>query len=407
MNTAPEAIVIGGGPVGSSAALHLSRLGVATTVFEEHAEVGVPSHCAGHLSIHSLHNLGLYPLPNGIVENTFSAANFHSSAGTTFSVRLKRPVTCVVNRELLDKLLAEKAQAAGAEYRLRSRVSSLIVENEFVRGVKVKHDGAVESVAAKVVVDAEGVPSRLLKETSLQGLNRAKLVYAVEAEVDNVNNAEADAVEVFVGKDYAPGFYAWLIPRRDGSAKAGLAAKSGNPKELLQRLMFRHPLASRMLRESRIVKIAFHAVTLGGPIPKTYADGFLAVGDVASQVKPTTGGGVIFGLTCAQIAAETVAEAIRKGNVGAGFLQQYQKQCNDKLGFDFGVMLRARRFLDALSDGKIDDALRTCKRLGLGEALADVEEIDFQGKLLVQMLTKPAGAASLVYLLLLYLSANP
>jgi digeranylgeranylglycerophospholipid reductase len=404
MKTVPEAVVVGGGPVGSYTALSLSRLGVATIVFEEHAEIGVPSHCAGHLSIRSLRNLGLYPLPDGIVENTFSRANFHSPAGTTFSVRLKRPVTCAVNRGLFDKLLAEKAEAAGSEYRLSSRVTSLKLNKCFVRGVNVEQNGVVEPVAAKVVVDAEGISSRLIRETGLQRLNGAGLVYAVEAEVDNVANVETDAVEVFVGKNYAPGFYAWVIPRRDGTAKVGLAAKSGNPRELLKRLMFKHPIASRMLSKSGILKTAFHPVTLGGPIPKSYANGFLAVGDVASQVKPTTGGGIIFGLTCAQHAAETVSEAIRRGDVGVDCLQEYQKRCLDELGFDFNVMLRARRFLDLLSDEKIDEVLRTCKRLKLGEALSDVEEIDFQGKLLLQMLTKPAGAAVLAYLLLLYLS---
>jgi digeranylgeranylglycerophospholipid reductase len=407
MKTVSEAVVVGGGPAGSFTAWSLARLGVETTVFEEHAEIGVPSHCAGHLSIRSLRNLGLYPLPDGIVENTFSAANFHSPMGTTFSVRLKRPVTCAVNRELFDKYLAEKAKAAGARYRLNSRVHSLLIEDGFVRGVHVEQANGAEPVAAKVVIDAEGVSSRLLRETGLTRLNRERLVYTVEAEVENVRNVNTDAVEVFLGKDYAPGFYAWIIPRLDGTAKVGLAAKTGNPKELLQRLMLKHPVASRLLAESRILKMTFHSITLGGPIPKTYVNGFIAVGDVASQVKPTTGGGVIFGLTCAQVAAETASEAIRRNDASSSFLQQYQKRCSDKLGFDFSTMRRIRRFLDSLSDEKIDEALRVCKKLGLNQALQDVEEIDFQGKLLLQLLTKPAAAAALAYFLLLYLAANP
>jgi len=67
----PDAIIIGGGPVGSYAALNLAKLGVKVTVFEEHPEIGLPSHCAGHLSIRSLSTMGLYPLPNGIVEKHF------------------------------------------------------------------------------------------------------------------------------------------------------------------------------------------------------------------------------------------------------------------------------------------------------------------------------------------------
>lgn len=407
MKTTSDVVVVGAGPVGCFTAMELAKRGIATTVFEEHDEIGVPSHCAGHLSIRSLKNLGLYPLPDGIVENTFSAAHFYSSLGTKFSVHLKRPVTCAVNRERFEKFLAEKARIAGARFRLNSRVNSLLINDGVVAGVTVEGANGVEKIAAKVVVDAEGISSKLLRETGLSRRNGKKLVYAVEAEVENVHDIETDAVEVFLGKNYASGFYAWIIPRLDGTAKVGLATNMGNPKELLQKLMMQHPIASKRLAQARIQRVAFHSIPLGGIIQKTYADGFLAVGDVASQVKPTTGGGVVFGLTCAQIAAEVASEALRQNDLRSNFLEQYQGRCVDKLGFDLSVMLRVRRFLDSLSDEKIDQALRVCNKLGVGNALEDVEEIDFQGKLFLQLLTKPAVAGALAYFLLLYLSANP
>jgi geranylgeranyl reductase family protein len=408
MKTVSDAIVVGGGPVGSFAALNLARLGAKVTVFEEHAAIGSPSHCAGHLSIRSLRNLGLYPLPGKIVENTFSAANFYSPMGTKLSVRLARPVTCAVNRTFFDKFLAEKAEAAGAHYCLSSRVRSLLIDNGFVKGVNAEQkDTTEEKVSAKIVVDAEGISSRILKQTGLPTLNRDRLVYAVEAEVENVKNVELDAVEVFLGKNYAPGFYAWLMPRLDGTAKVGLATKTGNPRTYLQRLMLKHPVASQQLGTARITRIAFHPMSLGGPILKAYSNGFIAVGDVASQVKPTTGGGVIFGLTCAKIAAQVASEAIRRNDVSSNCLQLYQKRCGDMLGFDFNVMLRMRKFLDSLSDERVDKALRFCARLGLNRTLQNVEEIDFQGQTLLKILKKPAIWATLAYFLMLYLSANP
>ena len=269
MKTASDAIVVGGGPVGSFTALNLARLGAEVTVFEEHAAIGSPSHCAGHLSIRSLRNLGLYPLPGKIVENTFSAANFYSPTGTKLSIRLTRPITCAINRTLFDKYLAEKAEAAGARYCLNSRVQSLIIDNGFVKGVNIEQKGASEEkVSAKIVVDAEGIASRILRQTGLSTLNRDRLVYAVETEVENVKNVELDAVEVFLGKNYAPGFYAWLIPKPDGTAKVGLATKTGNPQEFLRRLMLKHPVASKQLRTAKITRIAFHPISLGGPIPR-------------------------------------------------------------------------------------------------------------------------------------------
>jgi digeranylgeranylglycerophospholipid reductase len=401
-----DAVVVGGGPAGSCAAWELAKRGVEVSVFEEHGAVGIPSHCAGHLSIRSLKNLGLYPLPAGIVENTFSGANFYSPCGVKFAVHLNNPVTCAVNRELLDRFLMAKAEAAGARIHLDARVQSLIVKQGAVKGIKVSERGAAEAlVAAKLVVDAEGISSRLMKQAGLTGLNRERLVYAVEAEVEGVKDVEEHAVEVYLGSEFAPGFYGWLIPRLDGSAKVGLAARWGNPMELLRRLMMRHPVASKQLSKARIARLSFHAITLGGPVVRAYADGFLAVGDCASQVKPTTGGGVVFSLTCARIAAEVAAEALERNDFSSGFLRVYQRRCADVLGFDVRVMLGVRGFVDGLSDAQLDRVLRFAVQVGLERSLRGVEEIDFQGRTLLSVLGKPAVYPVLGYLAALYLSA--
>ena len=407
MKPASDALVVGAGPVGCFTAMSLAKLGVETTVFEEHPEIGVPTHCAGHLSIRSLKALGFYPLPAGIVENTFSAANFYSPDGTKFAVRLSKPVTCVVNRELFDKFLAKKAEAEGAKFSLSTRVHSLAIKDNFVTGVKIDQKDVGESqFLAKIVVDAEGISSRLSRQAGLTPLNCERIVYAVETEMQNVNNLEDEAVEVFVGNNYAPGFYAWVIPRRDGTAKVGLATRRGNPKEFLQRLVCKHPVAMKQLGKAYVKRSDFHCIPLGGPISKAYTNGFLAIGDAASQVKPTTGGGVVFGLKCARIAAEVVHEALEGDDFSAEFLSSYQKRFVDTLSFDINVMLQARRFIDSLSDEKLNNALHFCNRVGLDKVFRDIDEIDFQGQTLLKMLTKPAAVGALAYFLVLHLTAN-
>jgi geranylgeranyl reductase family protein len=401
-----DVIVVGGGPCGSFTALKLARLGATVSVFEEHSEVGVPSHCPGHLSIKGLKDLGLHPLPKETIEDNFSGATFYSPKGNEFSIRFSSPVTCVVNRVLFDKYIAERAKDAGANYQLDSRVESLIIEGSAIKGVAVKQKGKTEKKLAEIVVDAEGISSRMIREAGLATLNRHKLVNGLEAEVENVQDTESDMVEVFLGRNYAPGFYAWLIPKKDGKAKVGLAANTGHPKELLQRLMSKHPVASKRLRNTRILRIALHPITLGGPIDKAYANRFLAVGDAASQVKPTTGGGVVFGMTCARIAAEIADEALRKNDFSSKSLGAYQKLCEQALGFDLKVMLRMRKTLDAMSDSKIDDLIGLCARLGLDKILKNVRDVDFQGQTLLRVLRSPRMLAALGYFFFAYLSAN-
>lgn len=407
MENHSDVIVVGGGPCGSFAALNLAKFGVNINVFEEHSEVGVPSHCPGHLSIKGLKNLGLHPLPSKIVENTFYGVIFHSPKNKEFSVRFSSPITCTVNRVLFDKYIAEMAEKRGALYRLNSRVESLIVERGFVNGVRVKRHGETTQFRAKIVVDAEGTSSRILRLAGLSSLSPSTLVNGVHVEVENVKCVEENCVEVFLSKNYAPGFYAWLIPKGNGKAKVGLAAKTGNPKELLRRLMVKHPAASKKLRKAKILQTAFHPLPLGGPISKVYSNGFLAVGDVASQVKPTTGGGVIFGMSCARVASEIIYEALRRNDFSSEFIRLYQKHCEEIFGFDVKVMLKIRKMLDGMSDEKIDEAISLCKKLNLNEALRSVDEIDFQGKTLLRLLRSPRMLPVLLYSFSLYLSANP
>jgi len=407
MKNISDVIVIGGGPCGSFAALNTQKRHANVTVFEEHEEIGVPSHCAGHLSIEGLRRLGLYPLPSNIVENLFRGATFYSPHGKTFTIRFSSPVTCVVNRILFDKYLAGLAKSVGTFYHMNSRVESLVVENGFVKGVNVEQESRKERFLANVVIDAEGVSARLLKQIRLRTTNSRWVVKGVEAEIENVKDVEADGVEVYLGEDYAPGFYAWLIPTNDGKAKIGLGAKNGNPEKLLQRLIRKHPIASKKLNQARILQATFHVIPLGGPIAKTFFNGILAVGDVASHVKPTTGGGIVWGLTAAGIAANVVCEASSENDFSAEFLGSYQKLCKKTLGFDAQIMREMRRFFDVLSDKQIDDVVGFCARLNLDRVLSSFQDVDFQGRSLLRVARNPRMIAAFIYLLYVYLSANP
>jgi digeranylgeranylglycerophospholipid reductase len=398
----PDIVVVGGGPCGSYAAYTAAKLGAEVLVCEEHEKIGVPEHCAGHLNISSLELLGIR-LPPAAIENEIRGAVFCSPSGKQFVLRCRAPVTYVVNRELFDKHLAELAIKAGVKYRFKSGVKSLILDSGVVKGVALKGE---ERVGANVVIDAEGCSSKLLKKTGLDGLEGSMMVKGAQAEVDCVEDVEEDMVEVYLGNKVAPGFFAWIIPRQDGSAKVGLATRVGNPRDYLRRFMEKHPVASQKLKKSRTVYTSVHPIPLAGPIPKTYSDGFLAVGDAASQVKPTTGGGVIFGLTCAREAGEVACEAVKMQDFSEDFLSRYPSRWKRLVGFDLAAMLRMRRMLDSLSDSRIDGMIDLCRKLGVGSVLEKVGDLDFQGKSLIPMVKYPGALAVISYFLFSWLTST-
>ena len=399
MNEKADIVVVGGGPCGSFSALTAAKLGLEVVVCEEHREIGVPTHCSGHVSLRGLERLELR-LPQEIIENEIKGAVFYSPLGEEFGVRCAFPVILVVNREALDKHLSDLAMRAGVQYLLESRAESFFLDSGFIAGVTVRRRGSKETLRGRVVIDAEGCSSILLKRVGLQTLDRSMVVNAVHAEVDWVGNVSLDTVEVYLGRKFAPGFFAWIIPRKDSSAKVGLATKKGDARAYLRQFMRDHPIASKKLSKSKITRLSLHPIPLGGPVPKTYSNGLLIVGDAASQVKPTTGGGIIFGLLCSKMAGEVAYQGVKNRDYSENSLSRYQSRWKKAAGFDMMVMRRARKLLNHLTDEKIDKIIKLCAKLGIDKSLEEVRDLDFQGKLLIRLIRHPAMSIAALYFLL-------
>ena len=102
------------------------------------------------------------------------------------------------------------------------------------------------------------------------------------------------------------------------------------------------------------VELNIGGVPLAGPMDKTYADGFLVVGDAAGQVDPLTGGGIHITASCARIAGEVAAEAIKEENVSSMFLSKYDELWRNEFEDKLKLSLRYRKMFDKLSDNDIN-----------------------------------------------------
>ncbi len=211
--------------------------------------------------------------------------------------------------------------------------------------LEVEVKGSKENSEAKVVVITTGFGSRLTQRLGLGEIGD----FAMGAQIE-VGIGEVDELEVYFGRGIAPGFFAWLVPTSPGKALAGLLSYR-SPVPYLK--SFLSTLYNGAKIDSTEGKITSGSIPLR-PLPKTYRERVLGVGDAAGQVKPTTGGGIYYGFLCAGIAVDTLDRAFSVGDFSAKRLSQYEKGWKKKLSGEIRIDRYARGFFKRLSDGQIN-----------------------------------------------------
>ncbi|MEM2134902.1 MAG: NAD(P)/FAD-dependent oxidoreductase [Candidatus Jordarchaeaceae archaeon] len=381
--------MIGCGPSGAIASQKAAKKGVKVAIIEEHPHVGLPEHCAGLISTTGFRRLNIN-IPKECILNRVKGATFYSPQGTAFSVSRRNTQAYVVNRPLLDQYLASLAQKENVSLFTGTKV--LAVKMGEIKTLKVSQKRE-QHFTAKVIIDAEGVRGKFVREMGLAPVSRG-IIPGVQIEVKNAQ-VNPEEVEIFLGNKVAPGFFAWMIPTSEDTARVGLGAHH-HALKYLEKFIKNHPIASKKLRRAVPVKKFGGSIILSGPIPKTYADGFLVVGDAAGQVKPTTGGGVIMGGLCAQIAGEVAAQAVTEKNVSGGRLSAYQKKWKKLLSREFNSMLLARKILNRMDDRTLNRLFETLTKREFHRVIEEVGDMDFESEVIRKILLKPTLSISIL-----------
>jgi geranylgeranyl reductase family protein len=387
--------IVGCGVSGASAAIAAAQRGLSVSIFEEHEQVGEPSHCSGHVGILAFKQFAP-EMPTRIIENEIKGAVLHPPNGRPLTLYRPKPVTWVLNRAEFDKHLASLAIESGASLRLGSRVESF---ERSGGGVRLKAGGRnAGDFSCKMLIDASGCRASISKYVGLAKSGRGMLVNSAQFNVENLTDVDEDFVEVYFGQGFAPGFFGWIIPRRDGSAKVGIAAGGrANVRECFERFIHRHRVVSVKLKHAKPTTAPmYHLIPVGGARSRTYADNILTVGDAASQVKPTTGGGIVFGLACGRIAGETSAGAVEEGDVSASNLRTYENAWRRLIGLDLTAMSWLRRLLYRLPDQQLNRIFRISAELRADDILNRTADIDFQGRTLLSLARDPRLFITLV-----------
>lgn len=369
-----DVIIIGGGPCGSRIAQSLSQQGHRVAVVEKNGWVGDDVCCTGILSQECLNAFGL---DNGLVLRKVSSAKFLSPSGKCLRLYRESPVAAIVDRPRLDASLAKQAEEAGADYLLGAMATEVSPDPD---AVKVRINGKYHGIdlKAEAAIITTGFGSPLPGKLSLGEIKQFGLGAQAEVDTNGVNE-----VEVHFDQNLAPGTFAWLVPTSNGRGLAGLLSQqqaNGQLQSFLDSLSRQGKIASSQVPHSQSL------IPLK-PLPQTYADRILVVGEAAGQVKPTSGGGIYYGLLCADIAAEVVSQAFSAGDFSASTLSAYQKRWRARLNRELTIDYWARALFTRLSNNHIEFLFRRASQKGISELIAASTNFsfDWHSRLLLRM----------------------
>jgi geranylgeranyl reductase family protein len=345
-----DLVVVGGGPAGCAVARDVADAGFRVLVAEEHAGVGEPLQCSGLVSARTLEIARVSP---GVVRRSLHGARVHAPGGQVLDLTGRKTYAIAIDRVAFDKDLATQARGAGAELWIDARVSSL----EYVPGgIRVNLPG--QSVVSRLVVGADGHNSLVARWLGLPAPPERVPLFAAEVELPGCKD---NVVDLFIGRSVAPGWFGWVIPTGNGTARVGAGSSSINPRGGVgphPRQLFEY------LRE--IYPDIFHGLRIikmtGGVVPvglrsRTYGERALIVGDAACHVKPISGGGLYLGLKAAGICADTVVAALTADDCSRAFLSRYQRAWEAAIGLEIRCGLHHREVFLGMSDGEMDSII--------------------------------------------------
>jgi len=368
-----DVIVAGAGVAGCMAAIEASKQGVRIGLFEEHPQVGVPSHCSGVVSLSGLKLLGMTS-NQAFDQRLIRGARFFPPTGSPIEITRPEPVALIINRMKFDQYLAKNAINNGVELHTKSRITKFEKTSDQEIQVTIQNQGVV---GAKVLIDASGAGSRLPTQAGLKPPDWSQILPGLQYELIGTDRQD-DLVNLYFGSKRAPGFFAWSIPTGDHSVRAGLATSKGNVRTLLDQLV------KEYWPKSKIDATKSGSVLVSGPVDRCWSPGFIFAGDAAGQVKQTTGGGIVIGGYCGMLAGKAAASAVKNPRRADQFLETYDHEWREKFSSDLKKMGIGRRLFFGLSDATLDKLFPALEPL-LGE-ITDIADMDFQGTVITKLL---------------------
>lgn len=301
-----DAIVLGAGPAGISAALTLHRAGRRVLLLDR-KQFPRPKACAGMLSASAMAAApcSLAPAICGVSRNVRVQRNGQAL------LQVERNI--LTHRMELDTHLFRQAVQAGVPFRQASGPARLTDTGQSLRLITGRH----ELFLARTLIAADGANSAARRLLGLAPASRQ----AFSVELDLPVRADASSTPAFFDFDAVQDGYGWWFPK-GASSNYGIAFMRGLGEQpairlaaFLDKIGVAHP-ADVQMRGAAIG--AFGAATLLGK------GNVLLCGDAAGLADPLTGEGISQAFRSGRAAALAVDQATQPGEALALYTTQLQ-----------------------------------------------------------------------------------
>ena len=360
-----DVVVVGGGPAGSTAAADLARQGRSVLLLDRDGRI---KPCGGAIPPKLVSE---FEIPDALLVARVTSARMVSPASRRVDMPIDGGFVGMVDREVFDEWLRERAAAVGAVRRTgsfkhltRDATGTLLVHYAPRSALK---SGALTSVRARAMIGADGAASAVARQ-EVPGADVMPYVYAYHEIIRSPQSPAADfdgkRCDVYYQGRLSPDFYAWIFPHGETtSVGVGTAHKGFSLRGAVTELRDVSGLdGTETIRRE------------GAPIPlrplARWDNGrdVVLAGDAAGVVAPASGEGIYYAMTGGRLAAEAVDRFLATGDARA--LAHARQRFMKAHGRVFWILGLMQRFWYA-SDKRRERFVSICRD-------PDVQELTWQ-----------------------------
>ena len=331
MSVQTDVLIIGAGPAGSAAAIHLGQLGVRNVIIVDRQEFPRHKTCGSGISPKGIEILKALGVWNAVTREAYSIKGLRLVTPRNAEVFIsgrEDTVAIICPRSILDDCLLKHALSFGVQFMPGFEAKSLIYDGVRVAGVEAR-DG--RSLRAKYTIVANGAHSRF----SLESAGKRTL-QGIMGWWENVPFTP-NHVEMIFDEALVP-HYGWLFPESASRVNIGICYEdphhTKNAKTLFDRFLRKY-YPARLADAVQVERWKGHPISYSYRVGKLQSPGRLIAGEAGRLAHPATGEGIYQGMHSGIMAADAVSDVLCNGRDERESWARYEARCRRAFRMSF------------------------------------------------------------------------